>query len=98
MMNWLWKRIIKRRHLHRVRFDQLKIGDVVRLKGTRWKVVMFKGPIHMPFSESTGCYQHVAQVRRLERSGVGRLLRDEETAEYGHIREDGGRVNMRRIG
>ncbi len=43
-MNWLWKRIIKRRHLHRVRFDQLKIGDIVRRKGAYWKVVMFNGP------------------------------------------------------
>lgn len=44
MMNWLWKRNIKRRRLHRVRFDRLKIGDIVRLKGEYWKVVMFNGP------------------------------------------------------
>ncbi len=35
---------MKRRHLDRVRFDQLKIGDIVRLKGAYWKVVMFNGP------------------------------------------------------
>ena len=44
MINWLWKRIMKRRRLHRVRFDQLKIGDIVRLKGAYWKVLMFNGP------------------------------------------------------
>jgi hypothetical protein len=44
MMNWLWKRNKKRRHLDRVRFDRLKIGDIIRLKGEYWKVVMFSGP------------------------------------------------------
>ena len=42
-------------------------------------------------------YQHVPQIRRLERSNIGFLLGNEEPTERGQFGSDGGAIDGRRV-